>query len=131
MTHTLVRDTVEEVPVEDRMKFLEKLTLEEKLFWQIKNNAGAEYLLQFDRNAGWVLERTADGQTNHCKVQSLRRCLADHDIDPEMIAEQLTHSILSQTAFAAMIVEEAENLLGTAQVSNSIQATKSFLAKLS
>lgn len=117
------------------LEFIDRLCLDEKLYWRIPMLAkGGHCEVQWRRDArpaAWSIRVVGNEQWAHFAKGEMPRAVEQFQIDPFAFERQVGASILTQAVFADMVMEGAVDLFGQEAVRRSIADTRSFLSGVS
>ncbi len=117
------------------LEFIDRLCLDEKLYWRIPMLAKSGTCeVQWRRDAkpsAWSIRPIGTEEWAHFSKGEMPRALERYSLDPIAFDRQVGASILTQAVFADMVMEGAIDLFGQDAVRKSIADTRSFLSGVS
>ncbi len=117
------------------IEFIDRLCLDEKLYWRIPMLAKSGTCeVQWRRDAkpsAWSIRPVGTEEWAHFSKGEMPRALERYSLDPIAFDRQVGASILTQAVFADMVMAGAIDLFGQDAVRKSIADTHSFLSGVS
>jgi hypothetical protein len=118
------------LPMNQMLEFIDRLCLDEKLYWRIPLLAEVSWRRDA-RPAAWQIRIVGQEEWQTFTKAELPKALERLAIDPIAFDRQVGASILTQAVFADMVMEGAIELFGQEAVRKSIADTRAFLSGVS
>lgn len=116
-------------PLAPLLAFVDRLSLDEKLYWRVpfaESAVEAEILwTRAKQPTSWTIK--AGGIERTVRTEELPALMAELRIDAAVFERQLGVTVLTQACFADLVRRSAVELFGEEAVEKSIADTKAFL----
>lgn len=121
--------------LEDIAAEFERLSMDERLRFELRNAAGIEVILSFRRADArpwsmWFAKQETESKQS-CTRAHLAQASAAFALDPGQVSQELCQCLILQAAYAGEFVRQVGQIVGASELDEGLRRTRDFMDNLS
>lgn len=121
--------------LEDIAAEFERLSMDERLRFDVRNSSGIEVILSFRRADArpwslWFAKQEQESKQS-CTRAHLAQAAASFALDPSVLSQELCQCLILQAAYAGEFVRQVGQIVGAAELEEGLRRTRDFMDNLS